>query len=182
MTRDEFEHLIRAAADAVGEDEFVVVGSQAVLGSFPDAPSRLLRSQEADLYPVADPDKAMEVDGALGEGSMFHDTYGYYAHGVGPGTAKAPAGWHERLVPLLVENPVTGQEVLARCLEIHDLVLSKCVAGRDRDFDFAETAIDGGLADPGILFERIPDLPVSADRRTQTEQALRGILVKLGLP
>lgn len=181
MTRDELEHLIRAAADAVGEDEFIIVGSQAVLGSFPDAPSRLLRSQEADLYPAADPDKAEDVDGALGEGSMFHDTNGYYAHGVGPETAKAPAGWEERLVPLPVENPVSGQKALARCLEVHDLVLSKCVAGRDRDFDFAQTAIDEGLADPGILLERIPDLPVGTAQRGHTEQALRGILAKLGL-
>jgi hypothetical protein len=31
--------------------------------------------------------------GALGDGSPFHAAFGYYAHGVGPETAKAPAGW-----------------------------------------------------------------------------------------
>ncbi len=29
-------------------------------------------------------------------------TFGYYAHGVGPETAKAPAGWEQRLVRVAV--------------------------------------------------------------------------------
>lgn len=180
MTREDFEHVIRAAADAVGEDEFIVVGSQAVLGSFPDAPPSLLRSQDADLYPAKNPGKAAQVDGALGEGSMFHDTNGYYAHGVGPETAKAPAGWEARLVVVPVVNPATGQQVRAKCLEIHDLVLSKCVAGRQQDLDFAETAIEALLADPRVLLERIPALPVGQGQRAQIEKALRGILLRLG--
>lgn len=180
MTREDFEHVIRAAADAVGEDEFIVVGSQAVLGSFPDAPPSLLRSQDADLYPAKNPGKAAQVDGALGEGSMFHDTNGYYAHGVGPETAKAPAGWEDRLVAVVVVNPATGQRIHARCLEIHDLVLSKCVAGRQQDLDFAETAIQAGLADPRVLHERISTVPIGQSQRAQIEKALRGIVLKVG--
>jgi hypothetical protein len=38
MRRDEFEHVIAAAANVVDEDEFVVIGSQAILGPYPDAP------------------------------------------------------------------------------------------------------------------------------------------------
>ena len=30
---------------------------------------------------------ADKIDGAIGEGSQFHQTYGYYAQGVGPETA-----------------------------------------------------------------------------------------------
>lgn len=180
MTREDLEHVIRAAADAVGEDDFIVVGSQSVLGSFPDAPPSLLRSQDADLYPAKNPGKAEQVDRALGEGSMFHDAYGYYAHGVGPETAKAPAGWEDRLVVVPVVNPVTDQHVRARCLEIHDLVLSKCVAGRQQDLDFAETAIDAGLADPRILLDRVPALPIGQGRRARIEKALDGILLRPG--
>ncbi len=29
---------------------------------------------------------------------MFHETYGYYARGVGPETPIAPVGWQERLI------------------------------------------------------------------------------------
>ena len=52
MRRDEFEHVIRASAEIV-HDELVVVGSQAVLAQFPDAPEALLKSLEADVFPRA---------------------------------------------------------------------------------------------------------------------------------
>lgn len=96
MRRHDFEHVVKAAADIV-RDEIVVVGSQAVLGQFPDAPERLLRSNEVDLFPRTDPARSAEIDGAIGDGSQFHATYGYYAHGIGPETVVAPAGWEGRL-------------------------------------------------------------------------------------
>lgn len=92
MRRDQLEHVISAAATVVEESWFVVVGSQAILGTHPDAPDVLLRSMEADIYPLESPAKAVKIDGALGDGSSFHRTFGYYAHGVGPETAKPPAG------------------------------------------------------------------------------------------
>jgi hypothetical protein len=82
MRREHFEHVIAAAAHVADEDEVVVVGSQAILGSRPDAPETLLRSIEADLYPLRHPENADAIDGALGDGSPFHRTFGYYAHGV----------------------------------------------------------------------------------------------------
>ncbi len=51
MRRADLEHVVAAAAQIVGEHEFVVVGSQAILGSYPDAPPSLLRSQEAEVPP-----------------------------------------------------------------------------------------------------------------------------------
>lgn len=38
MLLAEFEHLIRAAATITDDDELIVIGSQAVLAQFPDAP------------------------------------------------------------------------------------------------------------------------------------------------
>lgn len=135
MRLDQLLHVVAAAANVVGEDRIVVVGSQAILGSHPDAPASLLMSMEADLYPLDSPQRADEIDGALGDGSQFHRSFGYYAHGVGPETAKAPAGWEERLVPIEVEpRPGSARSSVALCLETHDLVLAKCAAGRDRDW------------------------------------------------
>jgi hypothetical protein len=98
MRREDFEHVVAAAAEASGETELVVVGSQAILGSFPNAPASVLPLMEADLCPLHHPEKADEIDGSLGDGSWFHRTHGYYAHGVGPETASVPAGWEARLV------------------------------------------------------------------------------------
>jgi hypothetical protein len=81
-----------------GLDEFVVVGSQAILGSLEQPPESMLQSLEVDIYPLRDPRATDLIDGALGDGSQFHVAFGYCPHGVGPETAKAPAGWQERLV------------------------------------------------------------------------------------
>jgi hypothetical protein len=57
MDRAALEHLLRAASAISNEREFVVIGSQAVLGQFPDAPEALLVSLEADIYPRYAPER-----------------------------------------------------------------------------------------------------------------------------
>ena len=44
MTRAQLEHLLRAAATIADDDEIVVIGSQAILGQFPEAPGAAKRS------------------------------------------------------------------------------------------------------------------------------------------
>ena len=51
MRRSELEHIIRASGDIAQDNEIVVIGSQSILGQFPDAPVRLLVSMEMDVYP-----------------------------------------------------------------------------------------------------------------------------------
>lgn len=162
MRRADLEHVIRAAADAAQDDEIVIIGSQAILAQFPDAPAPLLVSQEADLYPLHHPERAADVDGALGDGSPFHETFGYYAHGVGPETAKAPAGWQRRLVEVRVPTRAGTDAGLVTgwCMEAHDLVLAKCAAGRVRDWEFAEEAIRHRLVEAAELRRRATLLPL----------------------
>ncbi len=104
MTRAQLEHLIRASGDIADDDEIIVIGSQAILAQFPDAPSDLLVSVEADVYPKNRPERADLIDGTIGELSPFHETYGYYAQGVSETTAVLPAGWNERLIPVRNAN------------------------------------------------------------------------------
>jgi hypothetical protein len=56
MNRAALEHILRAAAAVADEHEIVVIGSQAVLGQFPNAPEALLVSTEADVFPRHAPD------------------------------------------------------------------------------------------------------------------------------
>lgn len=172
MRREQLEHLIRACADIAADDDIVIVGSQAVLGSHPDAPPELLASVDADVFPRNRPERADVIDGAIGEGSPFHATFGYYAHGVGPETAKAPAGWEQRLV--VVDNANT-RGARGWCLEPHDLVLAKCVAGRDRDIDFARVALRHEIVDAVELRSRAAALPVDPERRAGVERILAGL-------
>jgi hypothetical protein len=152
MTRSDLEHLIRAAGKISGEHELVIIGSQAVLGQFPDATGILSRSMEADLYPLSQPELADSIDGAIGEGSTFHQTYGYYAQGVGPDTATLPKNWQKRLVR--IENPNTGG-FAGLCLEVHDLAISKYVAGREKDREFTRALAKYGMSDKTVLLERL---------------------------
>ena len=92
MQRPQLEHILRAAFGITGADRFVVIGSQSVLGQFPDPPAELLVSVEADLFTFRGPQDADLIDGSIGEASPFHQTFGYYAHGVGEETAVLPGG------------------------------------------------------------------------------------------
>ncbi len=169
MLLEQLEHLIRACADIAGDDDIVVVGSQAVLGSHANPPPTMLVSVEADVYPRHWPERADVIEGAIGEGSPFHATFEYYAHGVGPNTAKAPEGWEERLVALRSENTrgATGW-----CMEAHDLVLAKCVAGREKDWSFAQEAIRHQVVRPDELRARLPLRPVSQSHRESIAKEL----------
>ncbi len=170
MKRSELEHVIRASADIADDDEIVIVGSQAILGQFPDAPTDLLVSVEADVYPKNHPERAELIDGSIGELSPFHDTFGYYAQGVGPETATLPAGWESRLVPIRNANT---RGATGLCLEVHDLVLAKYVANRDKDRRFIAGAIRHRLVRERELLARVPTLPLVAAVRERVAAQIR---------
>jgi hypothetical protein len=174
VNREQFEHVVRAAADIL-RDEIVVIGSQAILAEVPDAPAALLRSMEADVFPVHDPGQSDVVDAVIGDGSAFHETFGYYAHGVGAETVVAPDGWRERCVRLEVLPPRnSGVVSVAWCIERHDLVLAKLAAGRPHDWSFAESAIRTGVVDVGELRRRARLMPEAM--RAATTAALEGVI------
>lgn len=173
MTREQLEHLIRAAAVIADDDEIVVIGSQAVLGQFPDAPESMRVSDEADLFPRNYPERADIIEGSIGELSPFHETFGYYAQAVTETTARLPQGWRDRLVVVQNENT---RGVKGLCLEIHDLLISKVIAGREKDFDFLREAAKHGLADRETLLARLETVEVDplirASARAAVERAL----------
>jgi hypothetical protein len=139
MKRDELEHVLRAAGAITGVSTWVVVGSQAILGAMPDAPSELLVSQEVDLYAPANEDASDLVDGSIGERSPFHDSFGYYAHGVGEETAILPSQWRTRAIA--IQTPSTGG-VTGICPAPADLAISKLVAWREKDQEFVRVLIE----------------------------------------
>ena len=52
MKREELEHIIRASADVTDQYEFIIVGSQSILGPVPNPPEVFTMSAEADIYPL----------------------------------------------------------------------------------------------------------------------------------
>lgn len=65
------EHAIRAACDVTGDTEVWIFGSQAILGTYPDAPESLRRSAECDVVPKSRPDMVGAVDAVLGQLSQL---------------------------------------------------------------------------------------------------------------
>ncbi len=163
MKRGQLEHVIRAACQIADDDELIIIGSQSILGAVPDAPASLLVSNEADVYPRNHPDRADLVDGTIGEGSPFHDTFGYYAQGVGEETAILPRGWKARLVAVCNANTrgCTGW-----CLDPHDLVVAKYLAGREKDVRFGRDALVHRIVNAETLLERLADVDVDDQRRS----------------
>ena len=157
MTREELEHLIRASAAVTDQYEFVIVGSQSILGAIPRPDAVFTMSAEADIYPLAAPELAEKIDGALGEGSRFHETYGYYAQGVGPDTAVLPEGWLQRVHR--VQTAATDGRV-GYCLDVVDLFLSKAAAGRDKDRLFCIALLQHGHVKPVDALARVPAMPL----------------------
>ena len=170
MNRSQLEHIIRAAGSITGDSEMIIIGSQAILAQFPDASQVLLQSMEVDLFPKNKPELSDLVDGSIGELSIFHQTFGYYAHGVGRKTAILPEGWEKRLIP--IKNPNT-KGITGWCLEVHDLVLSKYIAGRERDLKFNEEVIRHHMVQEDTLFKRAEVLPLKQSQKKSIMQRIK---------
>jgi hypothetical protein len=155
MNRDQVEHVLRAAGAITGRTEWILVGSQAILGPVPNAPAELTASEELDLYAPGDEHASDLIDGSIGERSPFHETFGYYAHGVGPETATLPRGWRERAVLIRSEN--TGG-VSGICPHPSDLAISKLAAWREKDQDFLRALLRHKFTTTTELEERLGEL------------------------
>ena len=167
MTRDDLEHIIRASGDITNQYEFVIVGSQSMLGPVPNPEEVFTVSMEADIYPLNDPELSEQIEGAIGEGSLFHETNGYYAQGVGPETAILPKDWMQRVHR--VQNGNTNDRV-GFCLDVLDLFLAKAAAGREKDREFCMALLEYGYVTPAQVLSLVPTMPVD-DKEQRTLRA-----------
>jgi hypothetical protein len=170
MTREELEHVIRASAALTDEYEFVIVGSQSILGAIPNPEPVFTMSAEADIYPLNAPELADAIDGAIGEGSPFHETNGYYAQGVGPETAILPLNWMERVVRIQSSN-TDGR--IGYCLDVPDLFMSKAAAGRDKDREFCLALLEYGYVTPARAVALVALMPLPDDARSKLRATIR---------
>ena len=167
MTREELEHIIRASGDITEQYEFVIVGSQSMLGPVPNPENVFTVSMEADIYPLQAPELADKIDGAIGEGSQFHQRFGYYAQGVGPETATLPKDWIQRVHR--IQNCNTNDRV-GYCLDVLDLFLAKAAAGREKDREFCRALLEHGYVTLAQVLNVVPTMPVD-DKSQRTLRA-----------
>lgn len=171
MNRRQVEHILRAAGAITGRQEWVIVGSQAILGAVPDAPSEITVSEELDLFAPGDENASDLIDGSIGERSPFHETFGYYAHGVGAETATLPAGWRDRAVVIRSENTAGVSGI---CPHPSDLAISKLAAWREKDREFVAALLRHGITTLEQIEERLSELDDATASRIRSR--LRSVL------
>lgn len=138
MTYSQLLHAIRAACTVADETELFVFGSQSILAHLSFIPDELIQSIEVDVCPVRNHENVILIDGVLGEGSLFHQTHGFYVHGVSIETAILPKGWKDRCTKI---SDKWQTELVGNCISITDLAVSKLMAFREKDKEFVETLI-----------------------------------------
>jgi hypothetical protein len=143
----------------VQDTQFLVFGSQAILGRYPDAPEELLWSMEVDLVAKNKPELTEQLN-SIGEDSEFHAEFGYYADPVTVSTAILPKGWKGRLINVQSSktNGVTGL-----CLDPHDLFIAKVAAYREKDIVFVRVMVQHGMVDKDRLLALARTVPNPED-------------------
>jgi len=155
MRRGELEHVLRAAGAISNIKEWIVIGSQAILGAVPDAPPELVVSEEVDLYAPQSESAGDLIDGSIGERSPFHEAFGYYAHGVGPETAVLPRNWRGRAI---VVRSAATEGVTGICPHPSDLAVSKLAAWREKDREFVSALLRHRITTESEIEQRLQEL------------------------
>jgi len=153
MQRDQFNDLLLRAAEVCGRKELIIFGSQSVHAITTSPPPEVLISIECDVWLRNEPEIAARLTTELGKNSAAANTLGLYADPLPPDLPLVPTGWEKRLVPYQI------RDVIARCLEIHDLIVSKLSAGRLKDYEFIAAVVMAKLARADEVARRIQSFP-----------------------
>ncbi|HWG05974.1 MAG TPA: DUF6036 family nucleotidyltransferase, partial [Beijerinckiaceae bacterium] len=150
-------HVLRAASNVTGHDKFVVVGASAVIARLHGLVSvAMTATAEVDIY-AFDAENAEHlsdmIDANIGQESRFHSTFGYYADGVSPETAKMPTDWMTRAVRY---NPPESPAVTAILPDVNDIALAKMVAWREKDIDWLAEGAETGVLSLNDMNARVP--------------------------
>lgn len=178
MRRHQLEHAIRTACQIIQQSAVIVVGSQAILGTYDESqlPAAATMSIEVDILPIADTNAetarlADLIEGVAGEFSPFEQLHGFSIDGVDLDTAVLPEGWRDRLVKLQNANttaPSGSPRFAGWCLDKEDLCVAKLIAFREKDLTFVGALLDDRLVDLDevvIRLRTVPDQCAAAGER-----------------
>lgn len=169
MRREQLEHAIRTACQIIEHSEVIIVGSQAILGTYDEdeLPAAATMSVEVDVLPIAGTNEetarlADMIEGVAGEFSSFEQLHGFSIDGVDLHTSVLPDGWRDRLVKVQNANtaaPVGEPRFTGWCLDKEDLCVAKLCAFREKDRNFVAALLDAGLVDSGVIAKRLGMVP-----------------------
>ncbi len=148
-----------SAALALSEcSTLLVLGSSSIFASFPeldseDGPWETTYDADLLLEPI-DKDTAAILGESIGNRSLHHNKYGFYADILHPSiTDPFPPGWKDRLVPLDGFPNVWA-------LDPHDLGMVKLCVGREKDLELVRALLQMKKLECAKLRERFRSLPL----------------------
>ncbi|HJQ44327.1 MAG TPA: DUF6036 family nucleotidyltransferase [Jatrophihabitantaceae bacterium] len=169
MRRDQLEHAIRTACQIIDASEVIVVGSQAILGTYreDELPAAATMSAEVDVLPIASTNQETShladlIEGVAGELSPFEQQHGFSIDGVDLETSALPDGWRDRLIRVQNLNTAapSGQpRFTGWCLDKEDLCVAKLCALREKDQNFVAALLDAALVDRDVIATRLNTVP-----------------------
>jgi hypothetical protein len=168
-------HLLGAVQSLARPERICLLGSSALLASFPDLGEKggpLELSFDADLLiEPCDEQLAAMLHEAVGEGSLFARRTGYHADILRPEISRTlPHGWESRLVKM----GETKTEALA-ALSPEDLVVVKLRAGRSKDLELCRTLIHRRLLTASAVRQRLDETPLPEHEIRPVYERLREI-------
>ncbi len=153
LNRDEFNNLIWLIGQVAEIPEFEIIGSNAIHAHLPPEQIAGPLAVSADLDALLDRIRKWDsVLRQLGPLSPYAKEKHVWVDVVSEHTARYPAGWRERQIPLRVpfeQSPVVW------CPDLTDIAAAKMGAFRPQDKAFVAELLRIGELDPGLLVERI---------------------------
>lgn len=152
MDVEDLRKLFERAKDLTNHSEFVVVGSNSVLGVPRDRelPARMTMSIDVDAYTKSDPGRIFDLKQELGQGSQFEFENGYYLDPVAPTLPTLPAGWESRLFKVNFHNGL-----VVYFLDPNDAAVSKYARCEPRDREWIQAGLAAGILSPAIIEYRM---------------------------
>jgi hypothetical protein len=150
------KHLLAAVQSLARAERIRVLGSSALLASFPElgeAGGPLELTFDADLViEPCDEQLAAMLHEAVGEGSLFSQRTGYNADIMRPEiSATLPPGWESRLVKLDETNAALSPE---------DLFVVKLRTGRSKDLELCRALVGRKPVTVAAVRQRLEQTPL----------------------
>lgn len=156
----DLQKLFERAKDLTNHTEFVVVGSNSVLGvpRDNDLPARMTMSNDVDAYTRGDPGRIFDLEKQLGQGSPFELENGYYLDPVSPTLPTLPNSWESRLFTIRFEN-----NLVLHFLDPNDAAVSKYARCEPRDREWLQAGLASGVLSPAVIAYRMQETVFADD-------------------
>ncbi|NDP41276.1 MAG: hypothetical protein GZ089_00935 [Aromatoleum sp.] len=151
MELTNLQELFDQASKLTNHTEFVVLGSLSILGVVQGSavPARMLISIDVDCFTRQDPERVFELSKALGEGSAFEATHGFYLDPISPDVPTLPQNWQHRLIRVPLANGI-----VVFFLDPNDAAVSKYARGEPRDREWIQAGLKAGLLSVPVIESR----------------------------